>query len=833
LQAALPDHSPELDTFAYPFPKGEGLKIPGAPHAMSGGKSGRKSEGNRHPLQMSSVSNVETGGSTPIYLTLDPSGVVLAVNSAGAGSLGYPADMITGRPLSKFLHPSDRIRLKTELLSLNAAESSDLHSLRLIHRNETVLQCEVSTQPLYGHENSHENGHGTKPLLLLICTPILSHSQTTELTLQQQAEEVLRQQAGWEKVMRAIAQPVRQSLDLRQILHTLAIEVRHILEADRVLFYRIHPNGAGSIITEAVADGCPTILGQPQLAVVFHHKYRQLKHLNQVYTSPALDPTPAPTLDLAIAPAQPMSCPTEIAQSLGIKAEIIVPIVQQGEPWGLLIVHQCQTLRHWQRWELELLKQLATHLESVIHQTELYQQVQRLNANLERQIQARTAQLQLAFDFEATLKRITDKVRDSLEEDQILETAVEELVRAIGISCCNAALYDLDSGTSMIRYEYTTTVSPYQGRIVQLDAFPELYSQLFAGQAFQFCSLVPNPVRGRVAMLTCPIVDDQGALGDLWLINHPYYGFNEQDIRLVQQVANQCAIAIRQARLYQAAQAQVEELERLNRLKDDFLSTVSHELRTPMANIKMAIQMLEVNLKQTGVLEGESNQRTVQYFRILQAECQREISLINDLLDLSRLDAELDLPQLTTIELPDWIAAIAQPFTERASNHQQQLLFHFEPHLPALTTDASYLERILTELLHNACKYTPAGETITVSVRLSAENAAAHASTSTSFASSFARFSNNHFTPQTPCFEISVSNSGVEIPVEELPRIFEKFYRIPNNDPWQHGGTGLGLALVKKLAEHLGGNIQSESASGQTCFTLQLPLQSVIVRQSA
>ena len=89
--------------------------------------------------------------------------------------------------------------------------------------------------------------------------------------------------------------------------------------------------------------------------------------------------------------------------------------------------------------------------------------------------------------------------------------------------------------------------------------------------------------------------------------SHPKAYFEELEIRLVQQVSNQCAIALRQSRLYQAAQAQVEELERLNQLKDDFLSTVSHELRTPMANIKMATQMLEITLKPLGVFDSETS----------------------------------------------------------------------------------------------------------------------------------------------------------------------------------------------------------------------------------
>ncbi len=129
-------------------------------------------------------------------------------------------------------------------------------------------------------------------------------------------------------------------------------------------------------------------------------------------------------------------------------------------------------------------------------------------------------------------------------------------------------------------------------------SLPEVYQQLLKCQYFQFCMTIPNPARPtckQTAILSCPIFDDQGVLGDLWVFKEKEEIFNDQEIRLVQQVANQCAIAIRQARLYQQAQIQVKALEELNHLKDDFLSTVSHELRTPIANMKMAIQMLKLS----------------------------------------------------------------------------------------------------------------------------------------------------------------------------------------------------------------------------------------------
>ncbi|MEL6333684.1 MAG: ATP-binding protein, partial [Cyanobacteria bacterium J06626_26] len=413
----------------------------------------------------------------------------------------------------------------------------------------------------------------------------------------------------------------------------------------------------------------------------------------------------------------------------------------------------------------------------------------------------RNSALDKLTEFEATLKRITDRVRDSLDEKQILQTAVQELTEALDVRGSNTSLYDLEQGTSTIYYEYTTLPSD-RGRVSQMESFPEVYHQLLEGQYFQFCSIAPNPVRGLVSMLACAIFDDRGVLGDLWLINDKEHGFSDDEIRLVQQVANQCAIAIRQARLYQESQTQVRELEQVNNLKDDFLSTVSHELRTPVTSMRVALQLLGVTLTQELGLEQELTKpnaeqgRVARYYRILKEECEREISLINDLLDLQRLDVGNHDLALQQINLDEWLPALVSSFQERATSRQQQLEVSIARDIPGLRSDLSSLDRIWAELLNNACKYTPPGGDITLSVKRADANT----------------------------LKFALTNTGVEIPQGELPRIFDKFYRVPSADPWKQGGTGLGLALVQKLVHHIDGVIKVTSGDNRTCFTIEMPL---------
>ena len=235
-----------------------------------------------------------------------------------------------------------------------------------------------------------------------------------------------------------------------------------------------------------------------------------------------------------------------------------------------------------------------------------------------------------------------------------------------------------------------------------------------------------------------------------------------------------------------ALEQQVQELQRVAQLKDDFLSTVSHELRSPMANIKMAIELLKIS---------RSEAASAQYLKILQTECARETNLINDLLDLQRLEAGAQTYHPEPINLNDWLPPIIQSFSERAETQQQSLSVELSEHAPVVVSDQPSLERIVVELVNNACKYTPPAGEIKVAVTWTAQH-----------------------------FELVVDNSGTEIPAAELPRIFEKFYRVPQADPWKRGGTGLGLALVSKLVDYLGGKISVNSGSGHTTFTVQLPL---------
>lgn len=607
-----------------------------------------------------------------------------------------------------------------------------------------------------------------------------AHREPTEAGLLQQLER--------ERLINKIALQVFQSSNLAYILNVAVTEIRLFLQAERVLVERYSVDGNVVVAAESVDIAWKPCLGMSLSNQWYEQRLSMYSQgLNEV------------TNHLQVFLAEP-----EQASILQAQARLALPILRDGQLWGVLSVHQCSSPRTWKPYEINLLEQLTTLLAIATHHSELHHEIQHLNDHLESEVQARTVQLQQAYEFEATLKRITDRVRDSLDVDLILQAAIRELAIVMKVRGCNASLYDLEQGTSTTCYEYTSFLSPYQGRVAKFSAAQELYDQLLRGEYFQFCSLIPNPERGMVSALACPILDDQGVIGDLWVLHHKDHAFSEQDIRLVKQVANQCSIAIRQARLYAKVQAEVRALERLNQLKDDFLSTVSHELRTPLSNIKMAIHMLRT---------APTPDRQQRYLQILEAECTRETELINDLLDLQRLENDSYRVSPEPIHLQEWLPGIMAPFLSRAQSRKQHLHVDLSPNVPEVMSDRRSLERILAELLNNACKYTSPNGAIDIKVAYIPAGDPQFTSCDLS-----------EQVKQPVAVTTFVISNEADIPATEIPRMFEKFYRIPKSDPWQQGGTGLGLALIKKLVETLQGSIAADSRDGWTILTVHLPM---------
>jgi signal transduction histidine kinase len=243
---------------------------------------------------------------------------------------------------------------------------------------------------------------------------------------------------------------------------------------------------------------------------------------------------------------------------------------------------------------------------------------------------------------------------------------------------------------------------------------------------------------------------------------------------------------------------QVAELIAQDRIKDEFISKISHDLRAPLMNMRMALKMFRISTsKDPAALAVLANERHSNYLQILESECEREIGLINNVLDLQRLETGNISLELQSIDLIDWLPTVVETFQCRARQQNMQLDLRLPAASAYLLTDESSLQRIVSELLHNACKYTAEHQGIYCELE-------------------YPEIKNQ------PLY-LLVGNQA-EISGVDLPHIFDRFYRVPSADRHKQGGTGLGLSLVRSLVEQLHGQITVQSNNGWTTFTVALPV---------
>jgi signal transduction histidine kinase len=244
---------------------------------------------------------------------------------------------------------------------------------------------------------------------------------------------------------------------------------------------------------------------------------------------------------------------------------------------------------------------------------------------------------------------------------------------------------------------------------------------------------------------------------------------------------------------------QIAVLIEQDQIKDEFISKISHDLRAPLMNMRMALKMFNIGTSRDPAAAAViAHEKYSKYLNILEAECEREISLINNVLDLQKLETGNVSLELQSIDLVDWLPTIVETFQHRISARHQQLELLLPDRPATILIDEAALQRILSELLNNACKYTANQE----SIRCELE------------------YPVNYSQP----IYLVVSNVA-DIAPADLPLIFERFYRVPSADHHKQGGTGLGLSLVRSLVEQLHGQIVVQSSNGWTSFTVALPVQ--------
>jgi GAF domain-containing protein/sensor histidine kinase YesM len=308
------------------------------------------------------------------------------------------------------------------------------------------------------------------------------------------------------------------------------------------------------------------------------------------------------------------------------------------------------------------------------------------------------------------------------------------------------------------------------------------------------CSVV-----GYKAVIFAPMVWEGRGIGVIF-VGRDYAGqFSEKEIALLRTFADQAVIAIQNARLFREIQDKSRQLEVANQHKSDFLANMSHELRTPLNAI---IGFSEVLLER---LFGDLNDKQTDYLNDIHSSGRHLLELINDILDLSKVEAgrmELDL---ATFDLPDVLTNALTLVRERAQRHGIGLALAVDPAVGTITADARKLKQILVNLLSNAVKFTPDGGRVDVTARRVDDSVV-----------------------------IAVKDTGIGIAPEDHEAVFEEFRQVGRDYASKHEGTGLGLALTRRFVELHGGRIRVESTPGKgSTFTFDIPMSAAEPPQGA
>jgi two-component system NtrC family sensor kinase len=467
-----------------------------------------------------------------------------------------------------------------------------------------------------------------------------------------------------------------------------------------------------------------------------------------------------------------------------------VPLLREGTPIGVMFLSR-PTVNPFAQQEIDLVATFADQAVIAIENVRLFDEVQARTRELSEALEQQTA----TADVLKVISRSTFNLQTVL--DALLSSAIRlcstergMIFRYDGNFCHAVAAYNLPheflelwERTPIHASRATTTGRALLERrpvqIADVQADPE-YAPSEAQKMFAFRTV-----------LAVPMLREGIPKGVIALMKTEVEPFTDKQIALVETFADQAAIAIENVRLFDEIQEKNRQLQQASENKSQFVSSMSHELRTPLNAIIGLTDMLVKNAARFGT---EKAQEPLQ--RVNRAGTHL-LGLINQVLDLSKIEAgKLELnPQ--TVQLAPLINDVISTAGQLAEQNKNRLVVDVQEDLGALTVDPMRLRQILLNLLSNACKFTKTGE-----VKLAARKV--------SHGSSFVEF--------------AVSDTGIGMTAEQQAKLFEEFTQADATTAQHFGGTGLGLALSRKLARMMGGDVTVTSEPGKgSVFTVRLP----------
>jgi two-component system, NtrC family, sensor kinase len=595
-----------------------------------------------------------------------------------------------------------------------------------------------------------------------------------------QVTEALEQQTATADVLKVIS---RSAFDLQTVLDTLCESAVRLCDADHAYLFQRE----GAILRWAAGFGHAT---EVHARIRDYFKVRPVPmDRGSVTGRAALEARVVQVADVLADSEYTWSGAQDIG---GWRAALGAPLLREGRVVGVIFVAKTVPQPFTDK-QVELVTTFADQAVIAIE-----------NVRLLSELQVRTRELTRSVDELRALGEVSSAVSSTLDLEIVLNTIVSRAAQLVGADGASILEYDEAAREFRLRASHN-----YDWELVEsYRAMPFRMGEGLMGHAAERREPMQVPDIGREgayqsrlrdlllrmgyrALLAVPLVREDQVIGALAVNRRAPGEFAPEVVELMKTFATQSVLAIQNARLFREIADKSQQLEAASRHKSEFLANMSHELRTPLNAI---IGFSEVLAER---MFGDVNEKQAEYLQDILSSGRHLLSLINDILDLSKVEAgRLEL-ELGRFHLPTALDNAMTLVRERATRHGITLIQGVDERVGNIVADERKVKQILLNLLSNAVKFTPKGGRIGVTA-----------------------------TATNDAITIAVSDTGIGIAPEDQAAVFEEFRQVGRDDVRKQEGTGLGLTLAKKFVELHGGRIWVQSQVGQgSTFAFTLPVR--------
>ena len=593
-----------------------------------------------------------------------------------------------------------------------------------------------------------------------------------------QVTEALEQQTATAEVLKVIS---RSAFDLEPVLQTLVENATRLCGAESGVVLRFD----GEVFRTTADYRFPAEL------ISFFERNPIGAGRGSVIGRAALERRAVQIPDVLADPEYDLTEPQRVGRW---RTVLGVPMHREGVLLGVFSLQRYE-VRPFTDKHIELVTTFADQAVIAIENVRLFQELRERTAELTQSVAQLTA-----------LGEVGRAVSSTLDLDTVLDTIVTRANQLAGTDGCS--IFEYDEAAEAFRLRVSRFADPQEAAILDpiARATPIPKGQGLAGRAalrrepvhipdIAVAGAYDSPMRapllqaGYRALLGVPLLHEERVIGVLAVSRKTPGDFAPEVVAVLKTFATQSVLAIHNAHLFRELEAKSRLLEAASRHKSEFLANMSHELRTPLNAILGFSEVLAERMF------GEVNAKQAEYLQDILSSGRHLLSLINDILDLSKVEAgRLEL-ELGRFHLPTALDNALTLVRERATRHGIRLTQTVDERLGDIVADERKVKQILLNLLSNAVKFTPEGGQVGLTA-----------------------------TAAERVVTIAVSDTGIGIAPEDQAAIFEEFRQVGREDTRTQEGTGLGLTLARKFVELHGGRIWVQSHVGQgSTFSFTLP----------